>query len=126
MTIARRRLGLADPGTAPIFGIVDTKNEIEVFGVYAPNDVRKMNVIDTPESWEKIAESNGQTGSHIWAEYCFKCDGRGQVYGCYGCNLAFHPRCSVRPLLARRLTDKEEFLCPDCLRDCVDPASPHR
>ena len=125
LTIARRRLGLADPGTAPIFGIVDTKNEIEVFGVYAPNDVRKMNVIDTPESWEKIAESNGQTGSHIWAEYCFKCDGRGQVYGCYGCNLAFHPRCSVRPLLARRLTDKEEFLCPDCLRDCVDPASPH-
>ena len=61
---------------------------------------------------------------HIWNEECFKCNGNGQVYSCYGCNLVFHPKCSVRPLLSRPLREEEEFMCPDCLRDCVDPNAP--
>ena len=127
LTAARRRLGLADPGARAVFGLVvrDTEaSEPEVFGVYAPNDVRKMNVVDAPKSWEVIAKDLEQDGDHIWNEECFKCEGKGKVYNCYGCNLVFHPRCSVRPLLSRRLRTTEEFMCPDCLRDCVDPNSP--
>ena len=125
LAVARRRLGIAEAGSAPIFGIVDTSDEgAEVFGVYASNDVRKMNVLTPPESWETVCEKLGEDGTHIWAEECFKCEGRGLVLGCYGCNLAFHPRCSVRPVLGRRLRGHEEFMCPDCLRDCVDTSAP--
>ena len=46
------------------------------------------------------------------------------MYTCYGCNLAYHARCSVAPVLSRRLRFEEDFLCPDCLRDCVDPKAP--
>ena len=127
LTVARRRLGLADPGARPIFGLAVTEKEhkeVQVYGVYAPNDVRKMNVVETPKDWQTIADALGQKGMHIWNEECFKCNGNGQVYSCYGCNLVFHPKCSVRPLLSRPLREEEEFMCPDCLRDCVDPNAP--
>ena len=126
LTIARRRLGLADAGAPAIFGLVDTTDAEapEVFGVYASNDVRKMNVLNPPESWQEVSAKMGEEGDHIWAEECFKCEKRGRVIGCYSCNLAFHARCSVQPVLARRLRTTEEFMCPDCLRDCVDPDAP--
>ena len=127
LTAARRRLGLADEGARAIFGLVvreNTEATPEVFGVYAPNDVRKMNLLELPQDWETVAGGLGQDGDHIWNEECFKCEKRGKVYNCFGCNLVFHPHCSVRPLLSRRLRTTEEFLCPDCLRDCVDPDSP--
>ena len=127
LTAARRRLGLADEGARAIFGLVvreDKEATPEVFGVYAPNDVRKMNLLELPQDWETVAGGLGQDGDHIWNEECFKCEKKGKVYNCFGCNLVFHPHCSVRPLLSRRLRTTEEFLCPDCLRDCVDPDSP--
>ena len=126
LQVARRRLGLADPGQKPIFGMVDiTGDRPKVFGVYASNDVRRMNVLPGRlTSWEDEAKRLGRSGDAIWNESCFACEGRGKVYTCYGCNLAFHPKCSVSPVLDRPLRVDEEFLCPDCLRDCVDQDAP--
>jgi hypothetical protein len=126
LTVARRRLGLADRDARPIFGIVDnTDGGSKVYGVYAANDVRLMNVLEGRlTSWEAEAKKLGRVEDDIWNEECFACEGKGRVLTCYGCNLAYHPRCSVAPVLARRLRLEEDFLCPDCLRDCVDPDSP--
>ena len=126
LTVARRRLGLADVGARPIFGIVDDSgSRLAVFGVYAPNDVRVMKVLDGRlSSWEAEAKKAGREDDDIWNNECFKCEEKGRLYTCYGCNLAYHPRCSVAPTLARRLRFEENFLCPDCLRDCVEPNAP--
>ena len=129
LAVARRRLGLADVDARPVFGIVETSenDEVEpkVYGVYAPNDVRLMNTIDGRlTSWEEEAKKQGRVEDDIWNEECFKCEKKGKVYTCYGCNLAYHARCSVAPVLSRRLRFEEDFLCPDCLRDCVDPNAP--
>ena len=121
LTIARRRLGLATPGQSPIFGIVDLKTGTpEVYGVFAPNDVRALKHIPARlVSWAQEAQKAGRTGPDIWNDFCAICENKGQLYMCYGCNLSYHPRCSVRHVLNRRLKDKEEFLCPDCLRDSL-------
>ena len=129
LAVARRRLGLADLDARPVFGIVETSEDAEVqpkvYGVYAPNDVRLMNTIEGRlTSWEEEAKKQGRTEDDIWNEECFKCEKKGKVYTCYGCNLAYHARCSVAPVLSRRLRFEEDFLCPDCLRDCVDPKAP--
>ena len=97
-----------------------------VSGVYAPNDVREMRF--TPErltDWAVVARALGREDAAIWNDECQACSKGGNLYLCYGCNLAYHPACSVRPVLARPLADAEEFLCPDCLRDCVEaPSNP--
>ena len=122
LSAARERLGLANPDQRAIFGIVCvTPNGREVFGAYAQNDVRTMPVVqDRLVSWEAEAKKMGRTDNEIWNDMCAVCDQQGHLYMCYGCNLAYHPRCSVRPVLNRRLRENEDFLCPDCLRDCVD------
>jgi hypothetical protein len=105
-----------------VFGIVTLQGSaVTVHGVFAPNDVRKMKLLPQRlTDWEKEAQALGLEGADIWNDLCQVCSETGKLYMCYGCNTAYHPKCSVDPVLFRKLKDNEEFLCPACLRDCVD------
>ncbi len=116
-TTLQRRMGRADTGARPKFGIFypATKKAVAVF---AARDLRSCDGTSIV-SWEEEARTQGEEGNHIWAEKCGECGRDGNVQVCFSCNLVYHERCLVRRTIKRGLNEDEELLCPHCVRDLV-------
>ncbi len=112
-TILQRRVGRADAGAQPRFGIFypNTKRALAVF---APRDLRPCDG-SAVTSWEEEARTQGEEGNHIWAEKCGDCGRDGNVQVCFSCNMVYHERCLVRRTIKRGLKADEELLCPQCI-----------
>jgi hypothetical protein len=120
-TVSRRRMGLADVGDGPKFGIYDAQSR-RFEAVFASNDRRQVQGV-LPTSWEAEARRRGQDGLHVWAEKCADCGRDGNVQLCYSCNLVYHARCLVRKTIRRGLHDNEEMICPQCVQELMDAAA---